>query len=515
MERLILVVTSRDEVGYGIARELRRRLLDQSAIVEPVYCDSDARERLAAIAFNLVVTQIDISAHENTAIDCGEQLGLGLLKWLQLENRLNVPGILLAPHIDPVLMSSLVSLPRTNLVCECNGFHESLVRAARNSLTGNNETGEEYLKVVITLDAARNSWSYELKGEGFDLLKPGPLEINREDFLDLARRSRNVPLLQSAWQAEFRKVGESIMRQIFLNNVKFYGQFMNALSYVANDMARIKIWFRITSNLHAIALEAIIPDDINEEFWMLKTPIYRRLEEHPCSRAPLFASQGGGGNAKVNCLIIDANTSGLAKDLVDRNSQPVVLQELPNASNECSTIENYLTDNKVKFGLARILRVSKAEVGQHKFSEFLFNILDGDSWDLVHYVGHSFYDELQKKGYLFFPSEKDGDIPEKVEISAIGPHLNRTRLLYVSSCLSSEEQFNASLAQCDIPAAIGFRWDVDDERATEYAIQFYCELFDCKEKSLLHAFAKTRKFIHDKYIDDRIWAAAVLMVQSS
>src|SRR5258708_13972531 len=207
MERLILVVKSRDEVGYGIARELRRRLLDQSAIVEPVYCDSDARERLAAIAFNLVVTQIDISAHENTAIDCGEQLGLGLLKWLQLENRLNVPGILLATHIDPVLMSSIVIRPVTNLVCECNGFHESLVRAARNSLTGNNETGEYDLKVVITLDAARNSWSYELKGEGFNLLKPGPLEINREDFLDLARRSRNVPLQQSAWQAEFRKVG--------------------------------------------------------------------------------------------------------------------------------------------------------------------------------------------------------------------------------------------------------------------------------------------------------------------
>jgi hypothetical protein len=94
--------------------------------------------------------------------------------------------------------------------------------------------------------------------------------------------------------------------------------------------------------------------------------------------------------------------------------------------------------------------------------------------------------------------------------------LRETRLLYLSSCQSCEENFAFELADKDIPAVIGFRWPVNNFKAREHARTFYQHLF--KERSLERAFLRTRQDMHSKYMQesdrmDKSWAASMLILQ--
>jgi hypothetical protein len=129
----------------------------------------------------------------------------------------------------------------------------------------------------------------------------------------------------------------------------------------------------------------------------------------------------------------------------------------------------------------------------------------------VHYAGHSLYAE-DKTGYVFFPGEK---FAEAVKIDVFSQHLRnaQVRFVYLSSCQSSEDDFVFQLANNLVPAILGFRWKIDDNKAKDYALKFYEYLF--KHRSLEQAFLEARRYVHDKYEDNRIWALPLLILQRS
>ena len=67
------------------------------------------------------------------------------------------------------------------------------------------------------------------------------------------------------------------------------------------------------------------------------------------------------------------------------------------------------------------------------------------------------------------------------------------------------------LARKNIPAVLGFRWEIDDKKAHEFAIKFYEHLFG-DNKLLEYAFLEARKDMYFEYPHDRIWASPMLVM---
>ncbi|NIO06181.1 MAG: hypothetical protein GTN74_16725 [Proteobacteria bacterium] len=82
----------------------------------------------------------------------------------------------------------------------------------------------------------------------------------------------------------------------------------------------------------------------------------------------------------------------------------------------------------------------------------------------------------------------------------------------MSSCRSSEEDFVFALASQNIPAIVGFRWDIEDKLAEEYTRFFYDHLVG-GNKSLEYAFLESRKRMHEAHKKNKIWAAPMLVMQ--
>ena len=144
------------------------------------------------------------------------------------------------------------------------------------------------------------------------------------------------------------------------------------------------------------------------------------------------------------------------------------MANLSHIHGECEKIYSMLKQNSLVGGVRWI---HGSEETKKSFAEYVMDVLLSKSWDLVHYAGHSHFEG--DSGYLFFPPKESGDLPEKVRIGNFAANLvPHTKLLYLSSCQSSEDSFVMALARSKIPAAVGFRWQVDDAHASEYALSF-------------------------------------------
>src|SRR5262249_7350792 len=146
------------------------------------------------------------------------------------------------------------------------------------------------------------------------------------------------------------------------------------------------------------------------------------------------------------------------------------------------------------------------------FKDYLQKRLASERWDLVHYAGHSHYVEATGTGYIFFP----GRFVEELNIEVFNTFLTKaqTRFIYLSGCKSSEAGFVFEMARLQIPGVLGFRLPINDQTALEFAKVFYSNLFKKGSGPCLEtAFLSTRCAIRERYKQDQIWAAAMLILQ--
>jgi hypothetical protein len=213
---------------------------------------------------------------------------------------------------------------------------------------------------------------------------------------------------------------------------------------------------------------------------------------------------------EINCLIIEAYTAGFPG--FTKGGYEVKLNPLPHLKEESAWLEQNLGKmGRVRIG--NICRISADTLpANYSFKAYVEEVLKKNGpWHLVHYAGHSFFDE-KHEGYVFFPI--NGAIePLKIEVFCKDLRLAKPQFVYLSSCFSSEADFVFQLANHGIPAILGFRWGIEDQLAVECAKIFYQFLFNTR--SLEEAFWKTRRDIHDKYLQNKIWAAPLLVYQTS
>ncbi len=509
----ILIVLADEDLSRMVRDRLEKSLgaKDKHLLIDLARSEEEAKKRLKGTAYNLVVTHLHIPADNMSPRGERNQRGLSLLRWLATLDNPFLPSILISVEIDSEVRSAARELYRCELVAEGFDMVDEIIDQAQKALAGprGGTHKDKRLSVFISLDQKEKDWRYSLKGTGFPYQTSGLLQVDSDSISQLADLS-DVPGLVAhpQWEMVLRDVGQRVMNNIFSSNLNFFGNFREALA-LAGGIEKSQICFTVEKTVHPVALEALV-DRQPDRFWMLKAPIYRSLQVKT-GQYPLFEDvetrQG-----PFNCLIIEADFDGVAPGVLDHDGKPTVLKELSYVRNECAWLRSYLRRNKQNFSVGDICHINRKQVSKAKsFKDHVKNVLQDNEWHLVHYGGHSYYDKENEKAYIFFP----GDFAEHEDVGVFATWLRRsnTRFVYLSSCYSSGADFVFELARNLIPAVLGFRWEIDDNMAAEYAQVFYSRLFKHDNKSLEYAFLSARQHMNEKYATNRIWAAPMLILQ--
>lgn len=138
-------------------------------------------------------------------------------------------------------------------------------------------------------------------------------------------------------------------------------------------------------------------------------------------------------------------------------------------------------------------------------------------YDIIHFAGHSLTADGQT--LLVLPGATSGEayaMPVEQFAEYVAP--TSARLVYLSSCQGGSAQSVVHLAQRGVPHVIGFRWDVQDRDAADFAVQFYTELMG-KDKwaTISAAFQSTCNAVYTKLQrkdETPIWASPILIAQA-
>jgi hypothetical protein len=135
---------------------------------------------------------------------------------------------------------------------------------------------------------------------------------------------------------------------------------------------------------------------------------------------------------------------------------------------------------------------------------------------ILHYAGHAWSDS-QKSATLIVPGrEPDKAMGLKLDRVAAFQGLSCTKLVYLSACRGISKGSVQQLVMNGIPYALGFRWNVEDDRASDFAKAFYDEL--CKTQSVCLAFRRACRASWERltYDDESpIWISPILLAQSA
>jgi len=476
-------------------------------------------KRAGDAGYDLLICHVHLPEDSKTPVNTGETRGLLLLQEFEKAG-METPGILIG--LDASIFGAVQRLNRAGLVLDgTETMSEDLIALCRKFLLeaalpphphGGGETQptpRKLGKVDLILKPKKGGSIYIMEGIGFKFSPiPEPLQIDTDEIEDLINRSRNVGEL-TEWKTELQTIGRKILKELFEKNREFNENFRELVKEVGGE-ENIRIRFVVEEEIYPLALEAVV--DERGEYLMLLSPLFRTVMVNHLSRQKddiLFVDKVS-ERSSVNCLIIAADTWGKVVDPHINGGREISLARLPKVMGEAENLHEYLSINRKAFNINEVQIVTAKP--DSDFAEDLKGYLADNTWHLIHYAGHSYFDADAKTGYFFYPGTTKPIPVESDVFSHTLRYKNKTQFIYLSSCQSSGADFVLGLARQLIPAIVGFRWEIDDEKAAEYARLFYENLF-AEHKSLPYAFLETRREMYEKYSDNRIWAAAMLIIQ--
>jgi hypothetical protein len=107
----------------------------------------------------------------------------------------------------------------------------------------------------------------------------------------------------------------------------------------------------------------------------------------------------------------------------------------------------------------------------------------GETFEIVHFIGHGGFDDAAQEGFLVFQNDRGGEQLLSVRSAREIFCQRGVRLVFLNSCLSgrgSRADFNKGVAQAlvarGIPALVANQYSVLDSSATSFAQHFYASL---------------------------------------
>lgn len=470
--------------------EVLQRELEDAFDIDRAFDVAHARRKLPG-TFDLVITTLGLREDQTSALSVDEERGIDLLGWMN-SSGIDIPSLLIATSTTDKLRNHLPELGKCYVIQSGSAMVQETVRLAKQVAR---KDQQKYLDIEIQLRDA-SDWTYKINGSGFPVTyaHENALQIDRREIDDLRRSSRTVATTAN-WTDELHSIGRKLAEVMLLHNGGFFGDVIEGLTYAGGE-ENARVRFTVNPDMHELALEAVSCPRHEGEHWMLRAPVYRKLlTDSPSTGRRLF--QGG---ARINCLIIEAQASGLVNDL------SVYLKPLTNIAKECDWLESFLQKTAATANIGHVERLPRPG-DERPLAQQVKEQLEAREWTIVHFAGHSLFDDKTKSGYIFLPGA--GGSLEKVDLERFGDWLLRATFVYFSSCDSGAGPFVFALANRHVPNILGFRWEINDGFALEFSQTFYETLFAAR--SLERAFLKAQQKMYEVHRDDRIWAAPILV----
>ena len=469
---------------------------------------AEALIHCAAVDFDFVVISLGLAADLTKPVS--DRQGLDLLRLLR-ERQLQMPVVLIAPTMQPEIEQNVVAHSATVLyeddvrptlddaiVRRAKCFPNHLIPPALNRLDIEINLAESTFRIKDQLGRMPAAATGRL------VVRPEQLAPRTKELLDRVRAE------QPDWEELLRQLGADLRDELFTHppNLDFRDEYTRAraITGLPEDAARIRFVIGEREQ-HTFPLEALLTRQ-KDMYWMLQAPLFRTVKRYPKAR-PLFEDPLD-RRYPINCLLVSADTFGNV-DKLQRTFPPI-----RRTKEECNAIREKLERERQSLNIGRIRVLSNDEPMEENSScwENLQRVLRAEAWHLVHFAGHSYYDEKKRYGCLLLP-ERLSQTPEPIEASNFASAFGDTpQFVYLNSCESSADEFVFELATIGIPAVAGFRWNVTEDSAFEYAMSFYEHLL--RERNLEVAFWKARRDTHENSALDHnlIWAAAMLIIQT-
>jgi len=372
------------------------------------------------------------------------------------------------------------------------------------------------------------------KPEGVVKYPSKMLYLNQMEVDELITDSRDLKgKLADApdWQADYRKLGYRVNKLFWPTQFSFYYGMAHGQ---ANGNVRLR--FNLERSLFDGLWEAIV-DSFEGRFLMLDNTITRRADQIELPELFVKDTDSIGINRRdLNVLVIrsDVPDRAVAERPYDPLWQdywtrdfPKGLDYLPHLNEEVEVLRALRGVRKgtrndgtpyprVKVDV--IEPPKREDSRQWSLAELVQDQLKKRSrrYDIVHFAGHALFDDKPQygdgRGYLVFSGHPN---PRAVTIAEVATWLEASgvQLVYLSCCRSGAAPAALELARNKVPMTIGFSWNLDDEKAVDFAKFFYDALLE-NDLKVCHAMCKARRKLYNEYdAGDPIWASPVLVAQ--
>ncbi|RVH09635.1 CHAT domain-containing protein [Sinorhizobium meliloti] len=291
----------------------------------------------------------------------------------------------------------------------------------------------------------------------------------------------------------------------------------------AGGLSQLAFRFRILDpGLYSVPFEANVrssdEDPYSSEFVLLRAPVARWMPTGGAIR--VAPAETGKLPPRPRLLFIRSQLcehpdGETYQDVLDMGgARGLVFRKLRNIDVEFHAISTL----SEPLGITA-LNVVRLNLSDHSDARgAIRNVMETEKFDIVHFAGHSWSSSLGPTGktILVLPGFEQG-IASQMPVEEFAELAGRcdARLIYLSSCQGSSARSVLSLVQHGALYSLGFRCDVDDERAALFAAEFYGELF--KHRNICRSFSTACSRAHDNLLDEDespIWISPILVAQA-
>jgi hypothetical protein len=384
---------------------------------------------------------------------------------------------------------------------------------------------------VIEIEVTQKSAKCLIGSSDGKMIQWGEVSLGYSSVLRLAN-TYSKPDFAPGWAHRFHDHGATLFSQLVLGGLG--PGFFSHLELAAGGLANLRFRFRVDNpSLYSIPFEATVrlsgqvpsgtPDDFNQSpFVLVYAPITRRMQvvnlrtqaapREISRQARLLFIRSQIGENPAGATSSDTVEVPEIDQATGRTRwTEVKFRRLENIDRELADLEALAGTSSFELDL---LDLSK-EGGPAGAQKVLEQKLARKRYDVVHFAGHSLTtkDAVTR---LVLPGEWPGQA-EGMSVQAFADAAANAgaRLVYLSSCQGSSANTVASLGQRGVPHVLGFRWDVDDARAAEFATLFYKELFG-SSFTICEAFRTACRGVYqpDRIEASPIWASPILASRS-